>query len=59
MENFSDDDVFVYFCYLDELLNSGEIDMFSGAQHLCEEFDMNSKEAEEVVTAWRESYDEE
>lgn len=42
--------------YLDELRESGATNMFGAAQYLMEEFDMDKKEARQVLTEWMTSF---
>ena len=41
-----------YFCFLDNLRDSGAVDMFSSAIYLEEEFDIPHDQAGKVLWAW-------
>lgn len=42
--------------YLDELRDSGVVNMFGSRPYVMEEFDLDSKEAQSVVSYWMKTY---
>ena len=44
-----------YFSVLDELRESGKMNMFAAPRMLQEEFDMTKQEAKQIFTAWTET----
>ena len=47
-----------YFKYLFELQRSGETNMFAAANYLVNKFDIEQKEAKDVLLEWMTNYDE-
>ena len=47
-----------YFVILDELRESGQINMFGAPRVLQDEFGLNKHEAREIVSAWMEQFKE-
>jgi len=41
-----------YFEFLDELRDSGQINMFGAPRVLQDQFDLDKKEAQEIFSAW-------
>ena len=48
-----------YFDFLIDLRDSGAINMFGAAPYLSDEFDLDKREAQQVLLAWMESFDKE
>lgn len=46
------------FTYLDNLRESGITNMFGSAPYVAEEFDVNMKEARELVSEWMRTFSE-
>lgn len=46
-----------YYVYLEDLRQSGVTNMFGAAPYLQEEFDLNRKEAREILANWMTNYD--
>jgi hypothetical protein len=51
------DDYEEYFTYLDELRESGEVNMYGAGPYISAQFGLNKYEARKVVAAWMESFD--
>ena len=47
-----------YFEFLNELRESGQINMFGAPRVLQDEFGLNKHEARDIVTAWMEQFTE-
>ena len=47
-----------YFEYLDDLRESGDTNMYGAGPYLQREFDLERREAREIVLAWMRSFDE-
>lgn len=45
-----------YFSVLDELRESGKMNMFAAPRMLQQEFEMTKQEAEQIFTAWTETF---
>lgn len=45
-----------YFEYLEQLRESGDVNMFGAAPYLASEFDLDKSEARQILSAWMESY---
>jgi hypothetical protein len=45
-----------YYQYLEELRDSGEINMWGAGAHLEAEFDLSRKEAKDVLLTWIRSF---
>jgi len=45
-----------YFTFLDDLRESGEINMFGAPQVLVEVFDLNKYEARDIVSEWMKNF---
>ena len=45
-----------YFIYLDELRESGAINMFGAGSYLANEFGLERKEAGEIFAEWMETF---
>ena len=45
-----------YFEFLNELRESGQINMFGAPRVLQDEFGLNKHEARDIVTAWMETF---
>ena len=50
-------DKFLYFRFLDSLRDSGQTNMFGAGQYLETYFDLDKREAREILTAWMKSFD--
>lgn len=46
-----------YKAYLDNLRDSGEINMFGATPYLMEEFDLSKLDARKVLSDWMKSYE--
>ena len=53
---FHEEELLVYFEYLDELRQSGITNMYGATYYLISEYDLGPKEAEQVLHAWMKSY---
>lgn len=47
-----------YLIFLDKLRESGRVNMFGAAPHLTRKFDLNSREAGEVLHHWMATFEE-
>lgn len=47
-----------YYKYLEELRQSGITNMFGASPYLQEEFDLDRKEADEILMNWMRNYEE-
>ena len=56
MENLDDKDKDEMFVYLDELRESGDINMYGACPHLAAEFDLDEQTAESVLMEWMEIF---
>ena len=48
----------VYLEYLDELRESGEINMFGAGSYLQDEFDLSKTESSEILMYWIRTYED-
>jgi hypothetical protein len=48
----------VYFEFLDDLRESGTVNMFGASVDLREEFNLDKQEARKILSKWMTSYDE-
>ena len=46
----------IYFQYLDDLRESGVTNMFGAGAYLRRDFDLDAREAKEIVLAWLSSF---
>lgn len=44
------------FDYLEDLKESGQINMFGAAPYIAEVFDLNKRQAREILSEWMNSY---
>lgn len=47
----------VYFKYLDDLRDSGEVNMFGALPYLVSEFGLSKSEAQRALIEWMRTYD--
>lgn len=57
-EEFTQDDLDMYFEFLDDLRESGETNMFGAGPYLQDAYSLNKKEAKAVVLEWMETFGE-
>lgn len=47
-----------FFVYLDNLQESGKINMFGAAPHLAQAYELTRQEARDILLEWMQTFDE-
>lgn len=47
-----------FFVYLDNLRESGKINMFGAAPHLAQAYELTRQEARDILLEWMQTFDE-